>query len=78
MRLNPGTPHETSPGRCSAAVAWRQQPTRFLSFGVWSDAKAVAVWRSSRGFRERLGRCRALCEQFEGHDFEVAAAPHRR
>lgn len=54
------------------------EPRRFLSFGVWNDAESVAAWRGSDGFRVRLGDCRALCEQFEGHDYTVAAAQHRR
>ena len=54
------------------------EPRRFLSVGVWSDVESVAAWRSSEGFRERLDRCRAPCEQFEGHDYTVVAAQQRR
>jgi heme-degrading monooxygenase HmoA len=59
-------------------IQHRAEPQRFLSFGAWRDAAAIAAWRGSEGFREHLGRCRALCQQFEGHDYEVAAAPQRR
>jgi heme-degrading monooxygenase HmoA len=48
-------------------------PLRFLSFGAWTDVDSVVGWRGSEGFRERLGRCRALCERFEGHDYTVVA-----
>ena len=47
----------------------------FVSFGAWADDGAVAEWRQSPEFGERLGRCRALCERFEAHDYAVAASP---
>ena len=52
-------------------------PLRFLSFGAWTDADAVAGWRGSDEFRERLGRCRALCEKFECHDYTAVAQERR-
>jgi heme-degrading monooxygenase HmoA len=55
-----------------------EDPRRFLSFGAWNDSDAVTRWRASEGFRERLGRCRALCEQFEGHDYVLMAEQRRR
>ena len=70
---------EQMPGAESfVLIRHREEPRRFLSFGAWSDDDAVAAWRSSEGFRERLDRCRSLCEQFEGHDYAVEAAPQRR
>ena len=54
------------------------EPRRFLSFGTWSDADAVSRWRSFDGFQERLGRSRALCEHFEGHDYVLVAEQRRR
>ena len=55
-----------------------EDPRRFISFGAWSDAESVAAWRGSDDFRQRLGRCRALCEQFEGHDYIVVSEQSRR
>jgi heme-degrading monooxygenase HmoA len=52
-------------------------PRRFLSFGAWADPESVTAWREGDEFRERLGRCRALCEEFEAHDY-VAVAAHVR
>lgn len=49
-------------------------PQRFVSFGAWSEPAAVAGWRDHPEFAERLGRCRALCDAFEAHDYDVAAA----
>jgi heme-degrading monooxygenase HmoA len=48
-------------------------PRHFLSFGAWADHDSVNAWRSSEEFRERLGRCRALCDEFEAHDYTVAS-----
>jgi heme-degrading monooxygenase HmoA len=50
-------------------------PRRFLSFGAWDNPEAVTAWRQRPEFRELLGECRALCEQFEPHDYTLAAAP---
>jgi heme-degrading monooxygenase HmoA len=49
-------------------------PRHFLSFGAWADPGSVQAWRSSDEFRERLGKCRALCDVFEAGDYALAAA----
>lgn len=48
---------------------------RFLSFGAWKDAGSVQGWRQSPEFGELLGRCRALCDEFEAHDYSLVSAP---
>ena len=50
-------------------------PRRFLSFGAWDNLAAVTTWRQSPEFGELLGECRALCEEFEPHDYALAATP---
>ena len=45
----------------------------FVSFALWSDAASRGVWKQQDGFAEHLGACRALCEEFAGSDFELAA-----
>src|SRR3990172_3827352 len=45
----------------------------FISFALWSDAGSRAAWKQQEGFGEHLGACRALCEEFTGSDFELAA-----
>ena len=52
-------------------------PRHFISFGAWADEESVSAWRGGSEFGERLGRCRALCDEFEAHDYTVAAAPAR-
>jgi heme-degrading monooxygenase HmoA len=46
---------------------------RFLSFGAWTDADSVDAWRGSEEFRQQLGRCREVCEEFEAHDYLLVA-----
>lgn len=50
-------------------------PRRFLSFGAWDDPEAVMAWRQRPEFRELLGECRVLCEEFEPHDYTLVATP---
>ena len=50
---------------------------RFLSFGAWRDGASVEGWRGSEEFRQRLGRCRELCDEFEAQDYELVSAPQR-
>lgn len=50
-----------------------EDPRHFISFGAWEDAGNVAAWRDRPEFQERLAACRALCEDFKGTDFTLAA-----
>lgn len=52
-------------------------PRQFISFGVWDNPEAVRMWRQRSEFSELLGECRALCEEFEPHDYTLAASPGR-
>jgi heme-degrading monooxygenase HmoA len=47
----------------------------FLSFGAWDDSDSVRAWRGRPEFSELLGACRALCDEFEAHDYTLASAP---
>ena len=52
-------------------------PLRFLSFGAWTDADAVAGWRGSHGFASGwagVGRC---ARGFEGRDYTAVAQKRR-
>jgi heme-degrading monooxygenase HmoA len=53
-----------------------RDPRRFVSFGAWEDAEAVQAWREQARFRELLGACRELCDDFEAHDYTLASAPN--
>ena len=42
----------------------------FLSFGPWDSSDAIAAWRGSTGFQERVERIRAMLEDFEPGVFD--------
>jgi heme-degrading monooxygenase HmoA len=50
-----------------------QDLTHFVSFGAWQTRDGIDAWRASTGFQERLAACRALCEDFKGTDYSIAA-----
>jgi heme-degrading monooxygenase HmoA len=51
------------------------EPRRFLSLGAWENQEAVTQWRERPEFSELRDACRELCEEFEPHDYTVAASP---
>lgn len=62
------------PGSAWATLLQDQEKrNRFVSFGPWESADAIAGWRSSPGFQERFGRIRAVLEDFEAGVFDRRA-----
>src|SRR3954452_7047348 len=62
------------PGAHWATLVQNQEkPNVFLSFGPWDSVEAIDTWRSSDGFRERVGRLRDLLESFEPGTYELRA-----
>jgi heme-degrading monooxygenase HmoA len=53
------------------------EPRRFLSLGAWENQEALEAWREMPEMEELLGRCRELCEEFEFHQYALAASPSR-
>ena len=54
------------PGSGWAQLIQREDdPRRFVSFGPWQSAEAIAAWRASAGFQERVARIGSLLEAFE-------------
>ena len=53
------------------------EPRRFLSIGTFESHEAVSQWREKPEFTELRDACRELCEEFEPHDYTVAATPSR-
>jgi heme-degrading monooxygenase HmoA len=51
-----------------------EEPRAFVSFGEWDGAESAHAWRNLPEFAELLGRCRALCDEFEPKDYTQAAA----
>lgn len=42
----------------------RDNPSRFVSFGPWSDPAMIEAWRAHPGFAERVARMRELLVDF--------------
>jgi heme-degrading monooxygenase HmoA len=49
-------------------------PNHFVSFASWSSGEAMQRWRSSAEFATKLAACRALCSDFRGSSYTLAAA----
>jgi quinol monooxygenase YgiN len=48
-------------------------PRHFVSFGRWRDLASAVAWKQRPEFRELLGGCRSVCDEFSGGDFMAAA-----
>jgi heme-degrading monooxygenase HmoA len=47
------------------------RPGHFMSFAPWETFEAQNAWKQLPEFRERIGRVRAHCEDFEPSVFEL-------
>ena len=62
------------PGSTWATLLQHQEKGKlFVSFGPWESAEAIAAWRASAGFQERIERVRAMLEDFEPGVFDCRA-----
>jgi quinol monooxygenase YgiN len=52
-------------------------PRRFVTFGAFESQEAVSRWREKPEFTQLRDACIELCEEFEPHDYTVAASPSR-
>lgn len=43
----------------------------FLSFGSWASPAAVKRWRQRPEFKDFIGRCKELCEEFQAGDYRL-------
>jgi heme-degrading monooxygenase HmoA len=50
------------------------EPGRYLSFGPWESFEAQRTWKELPEFRERIGRVRAHCEDFQPLTYELVVA----
>jgi heme-degrading monooxygenase HmoA len=46
----------------------------FISYSSWDTDEALQRWRSLPEFGSKLGACRALCQDFRGTDYRLAAS----
>jgi heme-degrading monooxygenase HmoA len=54
-----------------------EEPRRFLSLGGWENQEAQQAWREMPEMQKLLSQCRELCEEFEFHQYMLAASPSR-
>jgi heme-degrading monooxygenase HmoA len=65
---------QTVPGfRSATLLRSEDDPLRFTSISDWNDDGSVKAWKSTPGFAERIQSVQALCDEFVGGDFDVAA-----
>jgi len=48
-------------------------PQRYFSLAPWESFEAQQAWKEDPEFRERIGRVRVHCDEFEPSTFELAA-----
>jgi heme-degrading monooxygenase HmoA len=48
-----------------------ERPSQYMSFAPWSSFEAQQTWKALPEFRERIGRVRAYCEDFEPLVYEL-------
>jgi heme-degrading monooxygenase HmoA len=49
----------------------RDQPERYMSFADWESFDAQKAWKSEPDFKERIGRVRSHCSDFQPSVFEL-------
>ncbi len=50
-------------------IAETKNPRHFLSFGSWENPEAVNNWRQMPEFKNFIGRCKELLEDFQAGDY---------
>jgi heme-degrading monooxygenase HmoA len=45
----------------------------FVSFAAWQGLEELQAWRSLPAFAEKMAACRALCQDFQGSNYELMA-----
>ena len=62
-----------APGAVSfVLVRSTEEPSKFLSLGAWESQQAQERWREMPQMQVMLGRCRALCDEFDTHRYTLA------
>lgn len=47
----------------------KSNPRHFLSFGSWESQEVIDKWRNTPSFREFIGRCKELLDDFQPSDY---------
>jgi len=53
-------------------------PRHFISFAEWDSLESLNAWRSQPDFGSKLMACRALCDDFNGSNYILAASVRGR
>ena len=65
---------ESAKGLGSASlIRASDNPRQFISFAEWDTLESLNAWRSLPDFASKLGPCRALCDDFNGKNYTLAA-----
>ena len=66
---------QNAPGLVAAhLIQDSEDPHHFISYSSWDSTEALQRWRSLPEFASKLGACRALCQDFHGTNFNLAAS----
>ena len=64
---------DSMPGfRTARLIRDTDNPRHYISLAHWDSAEQRAAWKASPGFREKMGACRALCDDMSGSDYTEA------
>ena len=67
------TSQSVSGFRSAMLLRSEDEPLRFTSMSAWDDDASVKAWKTSEEFRTKLAAVTALCDEFVGGDFDLAA-----
>jgi heme-degrading monooxygenase HmoA len=48
-------------------------PSRFVSFGLWGSTDAIRRWRGAPGFHERVARLQEVLDDFDPRTLELVS-----
>lgn len=51
-----------------------ENPSKFISFGVWDSIDTVLKWRNSEGFKTFVANAMRLCEDFQPLNLKLVYA----
>jgi heme-degrading monooxygenase HmoA len=63
---------EEAPGLRGAMLMKDASDERhFVSIAAWHGQEELKAWRSLPAFAQKMAACRALCEDFQGSNYEL-------
>jgi heme-degrading monooxygenase HmoA len=66
---------DASPGFVKAILIQDvADPNHYISMGYWGSEEERRAWQSNPTFAEKLGACRALCDDFKSGSYRLTVA----